>query len=192
MDKLTVFDFDKTIYDGDSSIDIYIYSLKKNIWLIRFLPLQLYGLIMYKLKLKSKEYFKEKYFSFLKGIKDIDIEIQKFWQYNEKKIKYNMLKDKFNIVVISASPEFMLAPICDKIGVEKLIASKVEPTTGKFFSKNCYGQQKVVRLNEEYKNYVISEFYSDSTSDRYLAEIAEKSYIVKKDKIYDWNISNKG
>lgn len=78
MQELYVFDFDDTIYDGDSSIDFYLFCLRKNILLIRYLPIQIYGMIMYKLKLKQKEYFKEKYFSFLKGIKNIDITVEMF------------------------------------------------------------------------------------------------------------------
>lgn len=186
MEELNVFDFDKTIYDGDSSIDLYIYSLKRNIWLIRYLPIQVYGMVVYKLGIKPKEYFKEKYFSFLKGIKNIDFEIEEFWRKNEKKIKYNIFKDKKNIVVISASPEFLLTPICNKINVKKLIATKVDSKTGKFLGKNCYGEEKVNRLNEEYTEYIINEFYSDSISDSPLAEISKKSYIVSKDKIKEW------
>ena len=54
MCRLNVFDFDNTIYDGDSSIDFYIFCLKSNPLLIRYLPIQLYGMIMYKLKIKNK------------------------------------------------------------------------------------------------------------------------------------------
>ena len=186
MDNLNVFDFDKTIYDGDSSIDIYIYLLKRNILLIRYLPIQLFGLIVYCLKIKPKEYFKQKYFSFLNGVKNIDVIIKDFWNENEKKINYNILEGKENIVVISASPEFLLEPICKNIGVKKLIATQVDKVTGKFLSKNCYGKEKVERLNNEYKDYVINEFYSDSTSDIYLAEISNKSFLVNKNELKEW------
>lgn len=186
MEELNVFDFDNTIYDGDSSIDFYIYVLRNNISLIRYLPIQMYGMLMYKLKIKSKEYFKEKYFSFLKGIKDIDLKVQDFWNKNEKKIKYNLFNKKKNIVVISASPEFILDPICKAIGVKKLIATKVNKKTGEFLGKNCYGVEKVKRLNKEYKNYVINEFYSDSVSDKFLAEISKKSFLVNKNKVKEW------
>ena len=129
MEKLCVFDFDDTIYDGDSSIDFYLFCLKNNISLIRYLPLQIYGMVLYKLKLKSKEYFKEKYFSFLKGINDIDSKVEKFWNNKYKKIKFNLIKDKENIIIISASPEFLLESICRKIKVKKLIATKVNNKT---------------------------------------------------------------
>ena len=189
MEELNVFDFDKTIYDGDSSIDFYIYALKNNIWLIRYLPVQIYGMFTYKLKIKPKEYFKEKYFSFLKGIKDVDLKVEDFWNKNDKKIKYNIFENKKNMVVISASPEFLLEPICKQIGVQKLIATKVESKTGKFLGKNCYGEEKVNRLNQEYKSYIINEFYSDSKSDSFLADISKKSFLVNKDKIQYWKTS---
>ncbi|MBR6613698.1 MAG: haloacid dehalogenase-like hydrolase [Clostridia bacterium] len=188
MKKLFVFDFDKTIYLGDSSIDIYLYELKKNILLIRFLPVQFFGMLMYKLKLKPKEYFKEKYFSFLKGVKDIDNDVIEFWNKNASKIKQEMLAGKNNIVVISASPEFLLKPICDKVGIDKLIATKVDSKTGKFLSKNCYGKEKVKRLEEEFSEYEIEEFYSDSNSDVHLALIAKSSFLVNKDKIEEWKL----
>ena len=188
MKKLFVFDFDKTIYLGDSSIDIYLYELKKNILLIRFLPVQFFGMLMYKLKLKPKEYFKEKYFSFLKGVKDIDNDVIEFWNKNESKIKRDMLVGKKNIVVISASPEFLLKPICDRVGIDKLIATKVDSKTGKFLSNNCYGKEKVKRLEEEFSEYEIEEFYSDSNSDVHLALIAKSSFLVNKDKIEEWKL----
>ena len=68
-------------------------------------------MLVYKLGIKSKEYFKEKYFSFLKGIKDVEPSIEKFWEQREDKIRYNLFKNKKNIVVISASPDFLLKPI---------------------------------------------------------------------------------
>lgn len=188
MEELNVFDFDDTIYDGDSSIDFYLFCLKNNILLIRYLPIQLYGMIAYKLRIKSKEYFKEKYFSFLKGIQDIDTVVEKFWNCNNKRIRLYLLKNKQNIVIISASPDFLLEPIGRQIGANKVIATRVNRTTGEFISKNCYGKEKVNRLNREYKNYIISEFYSDSSTDKYLAQVAKRSFLVKKGKIVEWDI----
>ncbi len=186
MKELNIFDFDDTIYKGDSSIDFYLFCLKENVTLLRYLPIQLYGMLMYKLKLKSKEFMKEKYFSFLKGIKNTDYKVEKFWNKNENKIRNILIKDKNNIVVISASPEFLLKEICKKNGIDTVIATLVDKKSGKFLSKNCYGEEKVNRLNNEYKDYYINEFYSDSKSDKYLAKISKKSFLVKGDKIEKW------
>ena len=84
---INVYDFDKTIYDGDSSIDFYLFCLKKNKKILLALPVQVYGLILYILGIKDKTFFKEKVFSFLKYIDTIDIYIKEFWKENYKKIK---------------------------------------------------------------------------------------------------------
>ena len=119
----------------------------------------------------------------------MDKDIEEFWNKEEKNIKIDLMKDKNNIVIISASPEFLLEPISKKLKIEKLIATRVNKKNGKFMSKNCHDKEKVKRLNEEYSNYIINEFYTDSQSDRYIAEISEKSFLVKKDKIFKYNIT---
>lgn len=63
---LNVYDFDKTIYDGDSSIDFYLFCLKRKKSIILLLPKQVFAMILYKLKIKDKEYFKSQFFSFVK------------------------------------------------------------------------------------------------------------------------------
>ena len=175
---INVYDFDKTIYDGDSSIDFYLFCLKKNKKILLALPVQVYGLILYILGIKDKTFFKEKVFSFLKYIDTIDIYIKEFWKENYKKIKdwYFDQKEKTD-VIISASPEFLLKPLEKSLKV-KVIASNVDKKTGKFLSKNCYGREKVKRYYEE-TNKKIKEFYSDSYSDKPMMLEAKEAYMVK-------------
>lgn len=186
--KIDVYDFDGTIYKDDSTIDFYLYCIKHNFHLIKYLPIQFLYFIKYKLHIVEKENFKEKFFLFLNGIKDIDIIIDKFWQENEHKIYTSLLKKSTNpIYIISASPEFLLKDICKKVGAEKVIATNVDKHTGKFKSKNCYGREKIERLNYELNNeYIVENFYSDSLSDSYLADISISSYLVKKGKVKKW------
>ena len=109
--------------------------------------------------------------------------LNEFWSANNKKVKDWYLSQKANNdVVISASPEFLLQPICNKLGVS-LIASKVDPSTGQFAGKNCHGQEKIKRFTELYPNETIDEFYTDSKSDYPFAALATKAYMVKKDEI---------
>ena len=63
---INAYDFDKTIYDGDSSIDFYFFCLKRNKRILLCLPVQILGFLLYIFKIKNKTYFKEKAFSFLK------------------------------------------------------------------------------------------------------------------------------
>ena len=43
---MNVYDFDKTIYDGDSTIDFYLFSIKKDFTLIRYFPKQVFYIIL--------------------------------------------------------------------------------------------------------------------------------------------------
>ena len=87
-------------------------------------------------------------------------------------------------MVISASPEFIIAPICEKLGIGKPIASRVEKKTGKFISENCYGMEKVKRFRKEYPNIEVENFYTDSKSDLPMMQLARNSYMVKSGNIY--------
>ena len=178
---MNVYDFDGTIYDGDSSIDLYFYCIKKKPSVFfKSIPTQLSGLMQYSLKRISKEKYKEKFFSFLKNITADREFIDRFWDDNYHKIKQWYLdKKKSDDVIISASPEFLLKPVCERLGAA-LIASEVDASTGRFSGNNCRGQEKVIRFKKEFPDETIYEFYTDSLSDLPLAEISEKPYIVKK------------
>ena len=68
MKTIDVFDFDKTLYKKDSTIQFYLYCLSKYKKIIKYFPSQIYSFLLYKLKIKPKKYFKEKFFYFLKDI----------------------------------------------------------------------------------------------------------------------------
>ena len=91
-------------------------------------------------------------------------------------------------MIISASPEFLLKPICEKLGIQHLIASKVDVRTGKFSGENCRGKEKVRRLAAEYGSAYIDQFYSDSHSDLPLAQLADQAFLVKKGSVTKWEI----
>ncbi len=182
---INAYDFDKTIYDGDSTVDFYIYCLKRKKSIIFLLPIQVFAMVLYILKIKDKEYFKEKFFIFLKKIPDVDLYVRDFWEKNIKKIKKWYLDQKEQTdVIISASPEFLLKPLKKRLKIDKIIATKVNKKTGKFESKNCHGQEKIKRFEQEKKNKKINKFYSDSVSaDRPMLEYAKEGYVVVNEEI---------
>ena len=185
--SMNVYDFDKTIYDGDSTIDFYFYCLKKYPSMILCLPKQIVAAIKYKVKLIDKTTFKEAFYCYFEKVPDIEMEIKCFWNKNEDKIKKWYKKKRQNDdVIISASPEFLLSEICGRIGIRNLIASKVDKKTGKYTGVNCYGKEKTERFHQEFPNKIIDEFYSDSYSDAPMVELAKKSFIVSKDMIKKW------
>ncbi len=179
------YDFDKTIYDGDSSVDFYVFCLKRHKKIILGIFKLTIFYILYFFKLVHKTKVKEVFFSFLSKIDNISLEVDKFWEVNKNKIKtfYLSNDNHNNDIIISASPEFLLEPICKKLGVKDLIASKVNNKTGKFLSENCKGIEKVNRLKNKYKDIIINNFYTDSYSDKPLIDISNNAYIVNKNKI---------
>lgn len=186
--KMNVYDFDETIYDGDSTIDFYKFCIKRNPSLVRYLPIQIIGAIKYFMKLGDKTQFKEKFYTFLHGIDNVEKEVKLFWDCNQMKIKsFYINQREEGDIIISASPEFLLQEICGRLHIDNLIASQVNKKTGKYCGKNCYGQEKVYRFRELYGMQIINNFYSDSKSDSALAQISEEAYLVNGETITKWN-----
>lgn len=184
---MNVYDFDKTIYDGDSTFDFYIYSLKKHPKIIFCVHNTLKGAIKhYIFKKISKTQFKEMMYSFLKYV-NVEKDVVDFWDSHEHKIKKWYLSQKNNgDVIISASPYFLLCEISKRLSFACLIASDVNPVTGKYNGINCHGEEKVRRFYEKFPNGRIDSFFSDSLSDTPLAKISNKSYLVKGEQIKPW------
>lgn len=180
------YDFDKTIYDGDSTQHFYFYLLKHKPSILKYLPYQAFWFVFFILGVISKTQFKEKFYRCFRCIKDIDKYVLDFWKEKKSGIKKFYLNQKSSDdIIISASPEFLLKPICDELGIE-LIASRVDKKTGAYTGENCYGEEKVKRFKEVYGDKHIDEFYSDSLSDTPMAEIADKAYVVIKEELVDW------
>lgn len=183
---MRVFDFDKTIYDGDSTVDFYFYCLRKYPKTLLGIPSVFFRGTLFCLGIYEKTRFKEYFYRFLRRIPDVKSAVSDFWDTHESKIK-SFYTAQPEDTIISASPEFLLKEICARLHINRLIASVVDEKTGIYTGKNCYGSEKVTRLNRYMQNYKIDEFYSDSLSDSPLAELAEKSYIVNGNTIIPWN-----
>lgn len=183
---MNVYDFDETIYNGDSTRDFYLYCLRKKPAVLFSLPYQGFSFFLYAIGIIGKTQFKQRFYSFFKRLGDIDALIAAFWEEKEKNLKAWYLEQKRDSdVIISASPEFLLAPICKKLNV-RLIASLVDKKSGAYTGENCYGREKVLRFRAEFPHESIGEFYSDSLSDTPLAELAEAAFVVEGDKITKW------
>ena len=99
--KINLYDFDKTIYDGDSSVDFFLFNLKKQPLLFFHIFKMIYVLIKYKLKFIDKTEMKIVIFSYLKKVKNIDERVDMFWEKNKKKIKsFYLLKKQLDGVKV--------------------------------------------------------------------------------------------
>lgn len=184
---MNVYDFDGTIYRGDSTVDFYLFCVKKHPMLLRYIFHQGLGFFLYRCKRIGKVQMKEHFFVFLKGIGEPETTVRQFWLKNGKKMERWYLEQKReDDLVISASPFFLLKPLCEEIGIRYLIASEVDMHTGKFQGENCRGEEKVRRFRKEFPNGKIQKFYSDSHSDAPLAGIAEEAFLVRDGRIKKW------
>ena len=184
---MNVYDFDKTIFHGDSTARFYIYCLthRPKMWLD--IPGQAVNALLYILRIKEKQAFKERMFHFLTLIGDVDATLDAFWKKNFSRIKpWYYETQKPDDVIISASPEFIVKPACDRLGIRCTMGSPVDKHTGKYFGLNCHGKEKVVRFRAVYGDAQIDEFYSDSYSDSPLAELAQRAWLVKGMKLLPW------
>lgn len=185
--KVNLYDFDNTIYQGDSSTDFVFYALMRYPKIICYFFKLIPYSILYLLKIVNKTKFKEKIFSFLKALPDVDSLVASFWESHYCYIKdFYQEKKHDKDIIISASPEFLLKPACQKLQVKDLIASEVDKNNGHFKSPNCYGKEKIKRLKKLYPKVTVMEAYSDSYSDIPMLNLAEKAYKVKGNKVTDF------
>lgn len=185
---MNVYDFDNTILRGDSTARFCAYCLRHypSIWVD--LPGQAVNALLFALKLRKKQVFKQRLLSFLRRIDDVDQAVSNFWQKNLCRVKpfYRQVHQDSD-VVISASPEFLIAPACEALGIREMMGSPVDKRTGVFHGPNCHGAEKVRRFRERFPQGEIDCFYSDSHSDDPLAHIARRAVLVRGDTLLPWN-----
>ncbi|MDO4281261.1 MAG: haloacid dehalogenase-like hydrolase [Peptococcaceae bacterium] len=185
---MNLYDFDETIYDGDSTRDFVIYLYKRYPKLLRYLPRLVAAVVSYSLGKIEKTPFKERIFSMFASVPNIEAVVEDFWDENAHKVlPYYMRQAREDDVIISASPAFIVEPLCRRLGLTHVIASDVDPQTGIFRGENCYGKEKVRRFIEAgFSAEDVEQVYSDSLSDTPIAELGQEAFIVTKKGIKPW------
>ena len=184
---MNVYDFDNTILRGDSSVRFFAYCLAHYPRMWADLPGQTANALLFILKLRKKQAFKQRMFHYLSLIGDVDAAVEGFWRANLSRVKaWYPPRHRPDDVVISASPEFLIRPACQSLGVNCVIGSPVEKHTGLFMGPNCHGAEKVSRFHARFPGATIDEFFSDSRSDDPLARLAKKAWLVKGERLREW------
>ena len=106
---MKVFDFDNTIYRGESSIDLAVYMIRNNKKIILYLPMIFTNLVKYKLCMvgrKEMEIILNDFCQAVMGDKDEVPEIiDRFWQIHAHKLNRKILKriakEDFAIIYIT-------------------------------------------------------------------------------------------
>jgi phosphoserine phosphatase len=184
---LNVYDFDNTLYAGESGIDLFFFYLKKRPLLVRYAPWVVSGAIRYKLHLVHIEDVATHYAKivevFLGGIKDYKADAKEFWDKHQHRIRdfYQPLQQPDDLV-ISASPEQSLEEICGRIGVKRWIGTRINEQTNAI-EFICFRENKVKAFQEQYPGERINNFYTDSMNDKPLMDLADHVFFWRKGKL---------
>ncbi len=185
---MNVYDFDNTIYDGESCFDLFKFYLKKRPSLIFYMPRMLYAFARYKRGKISVEEAMNRYApkieEFFASVKDPLADVREFWDGKMHKIKpFYKSQQRPDDLIITASPDFTMTDICGRLGIEHCISSTVDMKTGKI-TNFCMRSNKIKAFFQEYPDTEIENFYTDSPeNDKPLIDIAKNAFIVKGDKI---------
>ena len=181
---MNVFDFDDTIYNGESGIHMFLFFLRKHPGLIRHAPTILHGFIRYKRGLVTQEQVMEGYsdifHDFLRRV-NLTEDLKAFWDEHERHLRRAFFKSYYRPgdLIISASPEQSLAEICGRLGAGRFIGTRVNLDTARF-DFVCFRENKVKAFREQYPGEEIENFYTDSMNDKALMDIAKHVFMVGK------------
>lgn len=185
---MNVYDFDNTIYDGESMLDLFLFYLKKKPSLLKMLPKVLKGFAKYKRGLISIDEMLNFYVPLVEkiaaGLIDFDNDPVAFWDSHMHKIKpFYTQQQKSDDLIITASPDYHIKEICKRLGINQYLASVINPETKKIESV-CLKNNKVKAFFENYPDCEIENFYTDSPeNDKPLMDIAKHAFVIKRNKI---------
>ena len=196
MRKIVAFDFDGTLTTKDTLLAFIRYAKgSTGFWLgfLRYSPL----LVLMKLGLYPNYKAKQKVFAhFFKGmtLEAFDALCQRFASDNRHLLRPQALEalnkaisEGAEVVIVSASIDNWVQPFFEGVRREgvrsiQVIGTQIEVEegvlTGRFLTKNCYGQEKVNRIRALFPNrqdYHLTA-YGDSRGDQELLAFADESH----------------
>ncbi|PAF43961.1 HAD-IB family hydrolase [Helicobacter sp. 11S02596-1] len=191
--NIAFFDFDGTITNQDSLIAFVKFLVGKKAFYIGILK-HWHILVGFKIGIFSNSFAKEalsRYFFAGYPEEAFQKKCAMFLPLLKAMLKDSALKRLCwhkergdEVVLVSASFESYLKPLCDELGII-CIGSVLEVIdgrlTGRFLGANCYGEQKVKRITERFdlRAYEDITAYGDSRGDREMLALA-----LKKNRFY--------
>lgn len=186
--KIYAFDFDGTLTTRDTLLEFIRFARGgRALWcgMLRFSPL----LVLMKAGLYPNWRVKEKVFShFFKGVSidEMDEFCRNFAREKRHLLRPEGLKmiekarhEGATVLIVSASVDNWVAPFFENVTV---IGTRIEiennRVSGRFLTKNCYGEEKVNRIHALFpdrENYKLIAF-GDSRGDKEMLEEADEAY----------------
>ena len=188
MKKIYAFDFDGTLTTKDTLIEFIRYakgSRALGLGFMRYAHL----LVLMKIGLYPNYKAKQKVFAhFFKDttLDDFNALCKAFAASSSHLLRPNAIeaikqaiKEGSEVLIVSASIDNWVQPFFPQV---KVVGTQIEvidgKLTGRFLSKNCYGQEKVNRILSLYPNrqdYHLTT-YGDSRGDKEMLAFADESY----------------
>ena len=186
---MNAYDFDNTIYRGDSTAHFIWYCVKRYPRVLPVLLSAAGACVRYGTRRITKTQFKQRLFAIFGKIPDMQLAVNTFWDGHIVNIKpWYLTVRRSDDLIISASPEFLVAEACRRLDIKSVVGSPVDRSTGRYSGVNCDGAEKVNRFNTEFPNETVEAFYSDSYNDLPMARIARRAFFVKGERISSWNM----
>ncbi len=182
--ELDIYDFDKTVVPFDSGSTFLIFCFFRYPYLFLLLPYYAVMGLLYGLHIIKLDTFKKHIFLFIRFV-PLEKAVKKYWDKHEKDIFPWFLPENraHYTVVISASPDFLLTEIQNRLKIDTLLCTRHHPKNGTLLYKNCRNEEKVRRFYEVFpKDTVVKCVYSDSyKNDRPIFSLGEQCYHIEKD-----------
>ena len=176
---MNAYDFDKTIYPGDSATHFWWYCVRRHPEAVTSALRALGPLSAGLVGRTDRGRIKQALYTCLRYLPDAEKAACDFWDSHIERIyPWYLARRREDDLIISASPDFLIGEACRRLGV-RWMATPMDPATGIIRGLNCRGEEKVRRFREAYGNAPVEEFYSDSLSDRPMMELADQGYLVK-------------
>lgn len=188
MKKIYAFDFDGTLTTKDTLIEFIRYakgSMDLGLGFLRYAHL----LVLMKLGLYPNYKAKQKVFAYFfkdTTLDDFNALCKEFAASSSNLLRPNAIeaidlatKEGSEVLIVSASIDNWVQPFFPQVMV---LGTQIEvidgKLTGRFMTKNCYGQEKVNRILSLHPNrqeYHLTA-YGDSRGDREMLAFADESY----------------
>lgn len=187
---MNVYDFDRTLFPGDSSIHFWRFCIKKYPSVLLCLPRATVATFKYWFGKYIWGDVMQAFFTFLKHVPDVEAATEEFWDAKIDKV-YSWFYDKKTAddVIISAAPRFLIESVAKRLGV-RCIATEMDMKTGVITGGECGGDEKLRRFHEAYPDAHIDSFYSDSYSDTPLARAADRAYMIFDGEVREWDFES--
>jgi HAD superfamily phosphoserine phosphatase-like hydrolase len=184
---MNVFDFDNTIYDGESSFDFFKFCIRKKLSLVKHMPKVAAMLLKYKTSRVSRaevmDFASQMLVVLAENESGLKTTLKQFWAENRNKLKPSILSlVSEGDVIISASPSFIFDEIRNDLGGADIISTQVDIKQMKITSL-CYGENKVTEFKNRYGQIRPDNYYTDNLNDTPMLALAERAWLVSGSKI---------